>query len=278
MGCSWRRRSGSPAGGQASPNVIVPQEKFAVEQDLWIPGASQPGDEQHVEAVVSEVYVLERLKEVIELRERWLHLKSLPMDTQMRDNLERKEFLKWAKDLYHAEDFQRFRQAKNLETLSRKQAMHRKKSRWDRELQRRLGTSALWQMVSFTGNFESSFLQKGDDASTQSVEVKAPPTQNLTLAAQKARDRLRWAESLHRRQQNGQTDFTAHEEALLQQLAAGTLRTKANEATQKSGWGRIKHEDGTYEDIAPHHGGIVRTLLDHVVPTEADDDDAESMH
>ena len=155
--------------------------------------------------------------------------------------------------------------------------MHRKKSRWDRELQRRLGTSALWQMVSFTGNFEPCFLQKGDDASTQSVEVKAHPRQNLTLAAQKARDRLRWAESLHRRQQSGQTDFTANEEALLHALAAGTLRTKANEATRRSGWGRIKHEDGSWEDIAPHGGGIVRTVLDHVVPTKADDHDWEDM-
>ena len=35
-----------------------------VSQDMWIPGGSHPGEEQHVEAVVSEVFVLERLKEV----------------------------------------------------------------------------------------------------------------------------------------------------------------------------------------------------------------------
>ena len=64
---------------------------------------------------------------------------------------------------------------------------------------------------------------------------------------------------------------------MLQQLAAGTLRTKANEATRKSGWGRIKHEGGTWEDLAPHGGGIVRTVLDHVVPTKADDYDFEAM-
>ena len=132
-------------------------------------------------------------------------------------------------------------------------------------------------MVSFTGNFEPCFLQKGDDASTQSVEVKAHPTQNLTLAAQKARDRLRWAESLRRKQLNGQTDFTRYEMRLLQQLAAGTLRTKANEATRKSGWGRIKHEDGSYEDLARHGGGIVRTVLDRMLPTKADDHDWEDM-
>ena len=64
---------------------------------------------------------------------------------------------------------------------------------------------------------------------------------------------------------------------MLQQLAAGTLRTKANEATRKSRWGRIKHEDGNWEDLAPHGGGIVRTVLDHVVPTKADDYHFEAM-
>ena len=51
---------------------------------------------------------------------------------------------------------------------------------------------------------------------------------------------------------------------MLRALAAGTLRTEANEATRKSGFGRIKHEDGSYEDLDPHSGGIVRTVLDHV--------------
>ena len=132
-------------------------------------------------------------------------------------------------------------------------------------------------MVSFTGNFEPSFLRKGVDASTQSVVDKAPPTRVLTLAAQKARDRLRWAESLRRKQLNGQTDFTRYEMRLLQQLVAGTLLTKANEATRKSGWGRIKHEDGSYEDLARHGGGIVRTVLDRMLPTKADDHDWEDM-
>ena len=35
---------------------------------------------------------------------------------------------------------------------------------------------------------------------------------------------------------------------------------------RQSGFGRIKHKDGRYEDITPHGRGIVRTLLDDVVP------------
>ena len=60
-------------------------------------------------------------------------------------------------------------------------------------------------------------------------------------------------------------------------LADDTLRKQANEATRISGFGRIKHEDGSYEDLAPHGGGIVRTVLDRMLPTKADDHDWEDM-
>ena len=55
-------------------------------------------------------------------------------------------------------------------------------------------------------------------------------------------------------------------------LAGGKLHAAANDATRKSHWGRIKHRDGTFEDIAPHNGGSVRTVLDNVDPTSSDDE------
>ena len=142
------------------------------------------------------------------------------------------------------------------------------KSRWDRELQRRLGTPALWHMVCFTGRFDVTFLQKGDD-STQTVTHKQEATPDLTHQAQRARDRLRWAESLQRRKLKGAIPLNRNEEALIKDLLAGKLHDEANDATRKSGWGRIKHRDGTFEDIAPHNGGIVRTVLDKVVVEDA---------
>ena len=55
---------------------------------------------------------------------------------------------------------------------------------------------------------------------------------------------------------------------MLEDLVGGKMHAEANDATRKSGWGRIKHPDGTFEDIAPHNGGIVRTVLDNVVVEE----------
>ena len=242
--------------------LLFRKSKLPVPQDVWIPGASQPGEEQHVEAVVSGMYVLRQIKAVIELRATWLREKNLPMNCQMRDGFERKDFVKWAKDLYHAEPFQQRRQEEDLKSGVKGKVQKGKNSRWNRDLQRRLGSPALWYMVSFTGRFDASFLQKGDDA-TETQAPKPEPTKDLTRKAQKARDRLRWAESCQRLKEKGRTNFTRYEGELLQDLAAGRLHAAANVATRASGWGRIKHPNGTYEDIDRHGGGIVRTVLDN---------------
>ena len=70
--------------------LLFGKKKYPATEDIWIPAASQRGEEQHVEAVVSEVFVLERIKKVIELRETWLRQNNLPMNFIMRDNIERK--------------------------------------------------------------------------------------------------------------------------------------------------------------------------------------------
>ena len=38
------------------------------------------------------------------------------------------------------------------------------------------------------------------------------------------------------------------------------------------GWGRIEHPNSSFEDIAPHNGGIVRTILDNIVTNSANDE------
>ena len=182
----------------------------------------------------------------------------------MRDKIERPAFLQWAKNQYHAEDFQQRRQAEDLDKGGPRRVRAGMHSRWGRELQRRLGTAALWHMVTFTGKVDVTFLDRAD-GSTQTVAPKPEPQPDLTRQAQQARDRLRWAESLARKKAKGKKkEFTRQEQALLDALASGHLRTAASEATRKSGWGRIKHEDGTFEDISRDGGGIVRTILDNV--------------
>ena len=218
--------------------------------------------EQHVEAVVSNHFVLNQIKEVIELRETWLRQNNLPMNCQMGDKIEQADFLLWAKKQFHTEEYQQKLQQKDFERggNSKKQSgMH---SRWSSDLQRRLGTSQLWEMVSFTGRFDASFLQP-------------EPTADLTRQAQQARDALRWAERLESRKVAGRMQLTSQQLRILEDLDDGTLHAAANEATRKSGWGRIKHPDGTFVDIAPHNDGLVRTVLDKVVPNDESLDDMD---
>ena len=44
--------------------------------------------------------------------------------------------------------------------------------------------------------------------------------------------------------------------------AAESLHGAAEEAARAAGSGCISYADGTYEDIMPHSGGVVRSLLD----------------
>ena len=142
------------AGSSGDASQLAGSSGDAVEQDIWIPGATQPGEQQHVEAVASEVFVLKQIKDVIELRETWLRQNNLPLDCQM-DELERKDFLTWAKEQYHTSEDQKTRQRIDFDTGGKQKMRHGMKLRWNRELQRRLGTGPLWYMVSFTGRFDA---------------------------------------------------------------------------------------------------------------------------
>ena len=83
---------------------------YPVPRDLWYFGAAQPGDHPYVEAVVSEAFVLLQFRKALELREAWLRYYHLPLNFQMRDEMERVWFLDWAKREYHREDFQLLKQ------------------------------------------------------------------------------------------------------------------------------------------------------------------------
>ena len=77
---------------------------------------------------------------------------------------------------------------------------------------------------------------------------------------------------MERNEAKGIKILTDFERRLVADLREGKLHAAANVATKNSGFGRIKHPNGDFEDIAPHNGGIVRTVLDKIVTTSADDD------
>ena len=116
--------------------------------------------------------------------------------------------------------------------------------------------------MSYTGRLDLSWLQQANNNDDQTQSC-SNPTPHLTKVAQVARSRLRWAESLKLKYDRcgAEKKLSKEEYKLLQDLKSGKLRDEAHEATRKSGFGRIKHTDGTTEDISRHGGGVVRSIL-----------------
>ena len=232
-----------------------------VPQDFWIPGATPQGQAQHVTAVVSEEHVLHQLRNVIQVRERWLELGGFPMTFQMRDKLERKDFLDAVKAEFHGRDDQRQQQQRDAKDETKK-VQDGKHSRWSRDLQLRCGSKVMWEMVSFTGRFDLDFLSQRP-AEKPDIGKRKP---DLKVQAVKCRGDLRWAEYLARKRKKGQDNFTSEDHTFLRDFDSGKLRRLANEAGIAHGHGRIKYADGSHVDIGPGVGGATRSLLDNFVP------------
>ena len=70
----WNDRGDGLAISQAQhvKQALFKNVKHIVPEDLWIAGAAQPGETQHVTAVVSEEYALKQLRDYIKKQEHWL--------------------------------------------------------------------------------------------------------------------------------------------------------------------------------------------------------------
>ena len=133
--------------------LLFRRKKYAVSPELWFPDGSDLGEEQHVEAVVSDVFVLNQIKEVIELRETWLRQRNLPMDFQILDQRRKKNFVVWAKNKFHEGEHQQALQEQDFKQGGETEVRHGRNLRWNSELERRLGTAAFWHMIRVSGSY-----------------------------------------------------------------------------------------------------------------------------
>ena len=238
-------------------SILFARTKHPVPDDLWITGdasgASQPGDQQYVTAVVSETYVLQQLQGVIELRNGWLRQQNLPLHCQMRDQIERPEFLAYAKDQYEMQLCQLQMQVEDLFAGGMEKLHSGRKSRWSREQQRRGGTPALWGIVSFTGRFQANYLETVQGARPRgSVGAPQPDDQDNTphLGCPDSTEKSKTANQ--KRDFSGSVDRTKNNKRK-------RIR-QANDATRASGHGledegeEPEPEDDAGERDATMHG------------------------
>ena len=149
------------------------------------------------------------------------------------------------------------------------------RSRWSREQQRRCGCKLMWELVSFVGSWDHKFLEEAAAASPQRDDVGASQPdveerQRLRWEALKAREMLRYGARLNRRRQAGKPLPNREAERILREFDNGTLRRQCNEATRRSGHGRLRGPDGTIYDIGGSTGGACRAVLDHVYAGRAE--------
>ena len=70
----------------------------------------------------------------------------------------------WFPKQFYAEEHQQIRQQEDFELGGISKVRKGQNSRWNRELQRRLGTPALWYMLCFTGRFDTGSFTLDDES------------------------------------------------------------------------------------------------------------------
>jgi hypothetical protein len=96
-----------------------------------------------------------RVRDCIQTREDWLTSKNFPKDMKMRTD-ERAAFVKHCKDKFHAEPDQLRQQQRDFAEGGANLRKNKKNSRWARHMQIEMGSKQLWEVVSFTGNSDST--------------------------------------------------------------------------------------------------------------------------
>ena len=250
-------------------------------QALWITGAAEPGEKQHDTAAVSEIHMLQHMKDTLELRQEYLKGAGRELNHVLKNEKERQEFLKFAKDRYHSDPEQKELQRRDVEDGGNKKMHAGKHSRWSREMQRRCGDKTFWEYVSFTGAFNLAALAKiPRSASPERDPAKLFIQKGRTRAARCARATYRKAKSLKKRQEKGNDSRLSRQAiAMIRDLDNGKLRKDARRKTRESGYGRVEHKDGTCTNICPLTGGITRKVLDNWKPPmcpDSSDDEPET--
>ena len=169
------------------------------------------------------------------------------------------------KALYHAEPEQRLLQKRDIDEGGDRKFRDGMHSRWELDMERKLGSKAIWECVAFTGDLSPEFMNRvtasqRDVAPDVDAEVEGQKTR--AAAAMKCRGTIRWAENLKKEQKNQRAKLSPENVQLIADLDSGKLRNDANNAVRDCGHGRIRSRDGTDIDLDKERGSRTRTACE----------------
>ncbi len=232
-----------------------------------------------VQVVVSFEYTAQRLKAVRDTKDTHLRWSGLEETTVMTDE-QRKEFIHWVRSEYEEEPLQQDLQTRDWNEGGNKQFREGKRKRWHRELQRRLGSKQLWEIVSCSGRFDPDWLERSLANATTDDSGAAnhlEDTQRLREQSRAAKQELRYAQHVQKKRKrdnsarlragfapNSPLMSLTEEAELLWNLRMGNLRRQANACVSRFGSGRLHGADGSYCDIGGNaKASKARRVLDH---------------
>ena len=146
---SWRQSQQLTRFWHAhDPSGVIHQELRLLKRLIF-------GKRKHA---VSEKYVLQQLKDTLELRHEFLLRRGLEVNHVLQDDTERRDFVMFVKRKYHNLPEQQQLQARDAKkggNRKKRDGMHK---RWGLEMQRRCGNKGVWEVVSFTGKYRVATL------------------------------------------------------------------------------------------------------------------------
>ena len=184
---------------------------------------------------------------VIERREQWLRKNKLSLNTHM--NAQQKvAFLEEVKAEFHGSPDQL--QKQEDDKAAGKSVGYNKHLRWNRETQRRGGTTQMWCVLSFSGRWEPAF-RENLPAPLQDDQLKEEQKKKR-IAAIEARAAIRYATKCLLQLRPGQ--LNSFQASLVARLRDGSLAAETQKLTLAS-------EHGSVEMIGGPTGGFTRAVL-----------------
>ena len=243
-----------------------------------LPG-SEPEDNSFITSYDSLEECAMRIKATMERRETFLAAHGHSMTMRMNESI-RQAFLEEVKEEYHSSADQKELQKQDKLKIDRwnkgssQILKNKKRSRWLLELQRRCGSKQLWELISFTGVFDSQMFEEMFQFDAQTAEKDEIEKENPEKAALKrtdllqARQMYRYARYLQRKHDNHRT-LTGIEKSIL--ANKDKIMAETNSMTQKWCHGKVHYKDGRSTEIIGGNQGSTRYLLDNYVPRTWDD-------
>ena len=203
-----------------------------------------------------------RIENVIRTRDDFLTRYNLPHNWQMLDD-DRAKFIKEVRKEYENDEDQVKMKKRDFKEAGNKGQRTKARSRWQSEMRRRCGSKALWEHISFTGEFDGTVFARGllnaeedKTGASQLSDNEGVVQRNQVVNARRL---FRKAKYCSLKRQRGDILSETHQK-LLDCHDKDELRREVNRLTTRFGHGHLYFRDGSTLRIGGNVGATRHSL------------------